>query len=87
MSDSAWQQHYDPVGGSLIVSSLVAAIPIVVLSFMLAVRRKPAWQAALSALGVAFVIALVAYRMPISLAIMATLTGAAYGIFPISWIV
>jgi lactate permease len=82
-----WQQHYEPVGGSLIASSLVAAIPIVVLSFLLAVRRRPAWQAALSALGVAFVIALVAYRMPASLAVMAVLTGAAYGTFPISWIV
>ena len=44
-------------------------------------------MAAIAALGVAFVVALVAYRMPFSLAVMATLDGAAYGVFPISWIV
>ena len=35
-----WQQNYEPVGGSLIASALVAAIPIAVLFFMLGVRRK-----------------------------------------------
>ena len=56
-----WQQNYEPVGGSLIASTLVASIPIGVLFFMLGVRRKPAWMAALTALAVAFVLALVAY--------------------------
>ena len=82
-----WQQNYEPVGGSLIASALVAAIPIAVLFFMLGVRRKPSWMAAITALAVAFVLALVAYRMPPTLALMAALTGAAYGLFPISWIV
>ena len=54
---------------------------------MLGVRRKPSWMAAITALAVAFVLALVAYRMPPTLALMAALTGAAYGLFPISWIV
>ena len=48
-----WQQNYEPVGGSLVASALVAAIPIVVLFFMLGVKRRPAWMAALAALGVA----------------------------------
>src|SRR6188472_799763 len=82
-----WQQNYEPVGGSLGLSALVAAIPVLVLCFMLGVRRKPAWMAALTALGVAFVLALAAYGMPVRLAIMATVNGAAYGIFPIAWIV
>ena len=82
-----WQQDYEPVGGSLAWSAVVAAVPIVVLFVMLGVRRKPAWMAALAALGVAFVLALAAYGMPAPLAIMAALTGAAYGLFPISWIV
>ena len=82
-----WQQNYEPVGGSLGLSAAVASIPILVLFFMLGVRRKPAWMAALTALSVAFVLALLAYRMPPQLAIMSTLTGAAYGLFPISWIV
>src|SRR5947208_1925075 len=82
-----WQQNYEPVGGSLGLSAAVAAIPVLVLFFMLGVKRKPAWMAALSALGVAFVLALVAYRMPVKLAVVSTLDGAAYGIFPIAWIV
>ena len=82
-----WQQNYEPVGGSLGLSALVASIPIAVLFVMLGVRRKPAWMAALTALGVAFVLALFAYGMPAQLALMSALTGAAYGVFPISWIV
>ena len=82
-----WQQNYEPVGGSLGLSALVAAIPVLVLCFMLGVRRKPAWMAALTALAMAFILALVAYGMPVRLAVMSTLTGAAYGLFPIAWIV
>src|SRR5213080_258348 len=82
-----WQQNYEPVGGSLGLSAAVAAIPVLVLFFMLGVKRKPAWMAALTALAVAFLIALVAYHMPIKLAVTSTATGAAYGIFPIAWIV
>src|SRR5437870_11111928 len=82
-----WQQNYEPVGGSLGLSAVVAAIPVLVLFFMLGVKRKPAWMAALTALAVAFVIALVAYHMPIQLAVISTATGAAYGVFPIAWIV
>jgi lactate permease len=81
-----WQQHYEPVGGSLGLSALVAAIPIFVLFFMLGVRRKPTWMAATSALVSAAVIALVVYRMPVRLALASTLYGAAFGIFPIAWI-
>ncbi len=82
-----WQQNYEPVAGNLGLSAVVASIPIVVLFFMLGVRRKPAWMAALTALAVAFVLALVAYGMPARLALLSTVTGAAYGMFPIAWIV
>ena len=82
-----WQQNYEPVGGSLGMSAAVASIPILVLFFMLGAMRKPAWMAALTALVIAFLISIVAYHMPVPLAVMATLNGAAYGIFPIAWIV
>src|SRR6188472_3222342 len=82
-----WQQNYEPVGGSLGLSALVAAIPVLVLCFMLGVRRKPAWMAALTALLSAFVIALAAYGMPVSLAFVSAVFGAAYGLFPIAWVV
>ena len=54
---------------------------------MLGVKRKPAWMAAMTALASALLVALFGYRMPFSMAIISTLYGAAFGIFPIAWIV
>src|SRR5438094_59325 len=82
-----WQHNYEPVGGSLALSALVAAIPIVALFLMLGVWRKPAWMSALAALGSALVVALTVYGMPAQLAVTSSLYGAAYGLFPIAWIV
>src|SRR5262245_45629232 len=82
-----WQQNYEPVGGSLGMSAAVAAIPILVWCVRLGVFRKPAWMAPLPALAVAFVLASSVYHMPITLAAMSTLMGAAYGLFPIAWVV
>ncbi len=82
-----WQHNYEPVGGNLGLSALVAAIPIVALFLMLGVWRKPAWMSALAALGSALVVALTVYGMPVQLAVMSSLSGAAYGLFPIAWIV
>lgn len=82
-----WQHNYEPIGGSLALSAVVAAIPIVVLFVMLGVLRKAAWISALAALVSALIVALVAYGMPADLAVIATIYGAAYGVFPIAWIV
>jgi len=82
-----WQHNYEPVGGSLTVSALVAAIPILVLFVMLGALRKPAWMSAMAALIAALLVALGVYGMPIQLAVISTLYGAAYGLFPIAWIV
>ena len=82
-----WVQTYTPVGESLGLSAVVAAIPIFVLFLMLAVLRKAAWMAAVSALASALVVALFVYGIPAHLALNSTISGAAYGIFPIAWIV
>jgi lactate permease len=82
-----WQHNYEPIAGSLGVSAVVAAIPIVVLFVMLGVLRKPAWMSALTALISALLVALVAYGMPAQLAIISAIYGAAFGFFPIAWIV
>jgi lactate permease len=82
-----WQHNYTPIAGSLYLSALVAALPVFVLFLMLGILRKPAWMSALSALASALAVALVVYGMPLPLAIIATVYGAAYGIFPIAWIV
>ena len=82
-----WRHNYEPVAASLGLSALAAAIPIFVLFFLLGVKRKPTWMAAVAALASALLVALFAYGMPVQLALMATLLGAAFGIFPIAWIV
>ena len=82
-----WQHNYEPIAGSLGVSAVVAAIPIVVLFVMLGVLRKPAWMSALTALISALLVALVVYGMPAQLAIISAIYGAAFGLFPIAWIV
>ncbi len=82
-----WTHNYQPVGGSLGMSAVVAAVPIVVLFIMLGVLRKPAWMAALAALASALIVALGVYGMPVNLALISTVYGAAYGLFPIAWIV
>ena len=83
-----WQHNYEPVAGSLGLSALVAAIPILVLFFMLGVMRKPAWMAALER---ARSRRCSSRSLPTAcrcqLAVISTLYGAAFGIFPIAWIV
>jgi L-lactate transport len=81
-----WQQNYTPIGGSVGLSATVAALPIFVMLFLLGVQRRPAWVAALAGLGTAAAVALVAYHMPVRLTLAAAGFGAAFGLFPISWI-
>ncbi len=85
--DSVWNQPYLLFGQTLGVSALIAALPIFALLLLLGLFRKPAWIAGLTGLGVTFAIALGAYRMPPQPAVSAALYGAAFGLFPISWIV
>lgn len=82
-----WQHNYLPVGDSLALSALFAAVPIFVLLVLIGILRKPAWIAALSGLGAAVIVALLVYDMPVGLVVSSTTMGAAFGLFPIGWIV
>ena len=82
-----WQQSYTPVAGSLAFSALVAAIPIFTLLVLLGVMRKPAWLAALAGLCAAAAVAIGVYGMPVGLVAGAITFGAAFGLFPIGWVV
>src|SRR5918999_3250646 len=82
-----FEQVYEPVAGSLALSTLVAAIPIVVLFVLLAGFRVAAHWSSLVSLGLALVIAVAVYGMPTLLALNSTLMGVAFGLFPIVWIV
>ena len=82
-----WEHDYTPVADSLVWSTLVSAIPLAVLFYLLGVRRKPSWVAGLSGLGAALVLAVGVYGMPVPQAAAAMVNGAAFGLFPIGWIV
>jgi lactate permease len=82
-----YEQIYDPVANSLGWSSVFAVLPLVTLFVMLGVLRIPAQWAALSALGVAIVVALAVYDMPAGQAFDSAWEGATFGVFPIMWIV
>ena len=82
-----WTQVYSPVAGSLAWSALVAALPIFALLIALVVLRSPAWKAALTGLGAAILLAIFVYGMPVGLMARSVIYGAAFGLFPIGWIV
>ena len=82
-----WPQNYTPLDGSLALSALLAAIPIFVLLYLLGIKRKPAWLASLYALLAAVIVAAVLYRMPADKLASSILYGAAFGLFPIGWVV
>jgi len=82
-----YQQVLDPVAHSLAWSSLVAAIPLLLLFVLLGVFKVTAWVASLISLAVAIAVAVLVYGMPIGQTLLAGTEGAAFGFFPILWIV
>jgi lactate permease len=82
-----YKQVLDPVGGSLFASAIFAALPVVTLFILLGGVKLKAHWAALISLGVALLVALIAYSMPLGQALDSAVLGAAFGLFPIMWIV
>src|SRR5436309_10318062 len=83
---AVYQQVLDPVAQSLAWSSLIAALPLLSLFVMLGVLRVTAWVASLVSLALAIVLAILVYGMPLGQALLAGTQGAAFGFFPILWI-
>ncbi len=81
-----WSQQYDPLGGA-VLSTAVAALPIVALLGSLAWLRLRAHHAALIGLVTALLVAIVVIGMPPKAALASAGFGMAYGLFPIGWIV
>ena len=82
-----YQQVLDPVGDSLGLSAIFAALPLLTLFVLLGGLKLAAHWAALCALAVALIVALVVYSMPAGQAFDSALEGAAFGLFPIMFIV
>ncbi len=81
-----WLQNCDPLGNPWL-STLAAAVPVCTLFFFLAVRRDPAWRAAVYAFVAAVLVALAVFRMPASMVAGAVADGLVFGWFRIAWIV
>ena len=83
----SFNQSYTPVGGNILLSALVAGLPLYVLFIMLAVLRLPAWICAISAMLTAFVLSWIVWGMPFGVTVGTATEGMAFGLWPISWIV
>ena len=82
-----YRPDLDPVAESLALSALFAALPLLTLFVLLGWLRWKAHWAGLAALGVAVVVAVAVYGMPVQLALLSGTEGAAFGLVPIMWIV
>ena len=83
----SFTQHYTPVAENVLLSALVAALPIIVLLGLLGLLRVKAHLAALAGLAASLLVAMVVFEMPAKTAVAAATNGAAFGLFPIGWIV
>lgn len=81
-----WNQVYNPFGNAT-VSTLVAAIPVVVLLLLIATNKVKAHIAAIIALVLANLVAIYAFTMPANMSVRASVLGIVTGFFPIGWIV
>lgn len=81
-----WTQVVDPFH-NIFLSALVAVLPIIFIFWALIIKKMKGYQACLASTGLALLIAIIVYRMPVKLALLSTANGALYGLFPICWII
>jgi len=81
-----WNQNYDPAGWWPL-STLLSALPVLSLFFVLLVMKKAVWLAALTGMVVAMVLALGLFRMPPAFVSEALVIGFVFGFLQIAWIV
>ncbi|MBV8175951.1 MAG: L-lactate permease [Verrucomicrobia bacterium] len=82
-----FQQPLEPIAGSLTLSALVAALPLITIFVLLGWARLKAHWAGLAALAVAIIVAVLGYGMPAKLAVLSASQGATFGLLPIMAIV
>ncbi|MEO8583460.1 MAG: lactate permease LctP family transporter [Flavitalea sp.] len=81
-----WKQVIDPFN-NISLSVVVATVPILFIFWALIIKKMKGYKASLIAIGIAILIAIFVYGMPVKLALLSTANGALYGLFPICWIV
>src|SRR5689334_468640 len=85
--DETFRIVTDPVSDSVAISAIFAVLPLLTLFVLLGALRMRAWLAGVISLVVALVVAVAIYSMPAGLALLSASEGAAFGFFPILWIV
>ena len=81
-----WAQVYDPTG-SMLLSTILAALPVIVLLGAIGIFEMKAHLAALLGLVSALLIAILVFGMPTGMAVMSAVYGAGFGLWPIGWII
>src|ERR1700689_5184118 len=82
-----FHQILTPVAGSLLLSIIVAALPIATALVALGVLRRPAWQASLAGLIVGLIIAVLFWQFPAGLALASVAAGSVFALWPVMWLV
>jgi lactate permease len=82
-----FHQLVTPIGGSLVWSCLVAAIPIATVLVLLGVFRRPAWQASSAGLAAGLVLGVSVWDLPATNAVSSVFAGATFALVPVMWIV
>src|ERR1700733_3408446 len=82
-----FHQILTPVAGNLLLSMVVAALPIATVLVALGVMRRPAWQASLAGLIVGLVIAMLFWQFPVGLALDSVAAGSVFALWPVMWLV
>src|SRR5258708_10487753 len=81
-----WTQVIDPFN-NIFLSLLVATLPILFLFWALVIKKMKGYQASVLTAALAFLLAILVYRMPVKLALLSIANGVLYGLFPICWII
>src|SRR5262245_61155578 len=87
MDLAVYQPDIQAIGGSLTASALIAALPLATLFVMLGGLRITAWISGIAALAVSIIVAIAGFDMPVGQTLDVAVWGAAFGFFPIMWIV
>ena len=81
-----WTQNYDPLN-SWILSTIVSALPVLTLFFVLVVLKKRVWVSAFCGMAMAVLLALFVFRMPAAMVAASAAHGVIFGILRIAWII
>lgn len=82
----SWTQPINPLN-NVVLSALVAVLPVLFIFWALIIKKMKGYKASLFATVIAVLVAVLAYGMPVQLAVLSTAHGFLFGLFPICWII